>query len=261
MKNFHGEVSASYLQKAAEFFFPVKQYGYEQMRISQGDAVLDVGCGPGIDIEALSKQAGVDSDIVGIDHDYQMLKKAAQHFRQHRPTGRVSLIHGGADALPFSNNHFDSCRSERLFMHLKDPEKVLSEMKRVVKPNGIVAITETDWSSLSIDTQLPGIERMLSHYRITQMMNNGYSGRSLYRQFKCAGFSDITIQVFPIYTTNLELFYSLSVQQTVEEQALANRALTQREFNDWRDDLNSAAGNDCFYACINTLVISAQKSG
>ncbi|GAB4264937.1 MAG: hypothetical protein Kow0065_15710 [Methylomicrobium sp.] len=259
MKQFHSEVSASYLQQAAETFFPIKEYSYQCMEIAPGRKLLDLGCGPGVDLKALCELSDHESHIVGVDYDRHMLMNAAEYCRQYYRTGRLSLINAKADDLPFFENYFDSCRSERLFMHLQAPEEVLREIKRIVKPQGVVVVAETDWASLSIDTQLPSIERILSHYRMTHLMNNGYSGRSLYRQFKQAGFADIDMRVFPIHVTDLSLFYSLSIQQAVEERALVHGALTQREFDDWREDLSKSANEGCFYACINTIVISARK--
>lgn len=260
MKVFHGEVSSEYLQKAADIFLPIKHHSYKKMNISNGNTIADIGCGPGVDVAALSKMVGEYGKVFGYDHDHEMLKSAIHNCRQLSTIQQVNLIQGSAEQLPFRNGLFDSCRSERLFMHLKQPEQTLMEMKRVTKDNGYVVVVETDWASLSIDTQLPGIERILSHYRMSQMMNNGYSGRSLYRQFKQCGFSKIEVEVFPIIATNIDVFYSLSVQQIVEEQALANHAITQQELYHWQTDLNRAATNDYFYGCINVLVVSAQKT-
>lgn len=259
MKVFHGEVSSEYLQKAADIFLPIKHHSYKKMNISNGNIIADIGCGPGVDVAELSKMVGKHGEVFGYDHDHEMLKSAIQNCRQLSTIQQANLIQGSAEKLPFRNGLFDSCRSERLFMHLKQPEQTLLEIKRVTKDNGYVVVVETDWASLSIDTQLPGVERTFSHYRMSHMMNNGYSGRSLYRQFKKCGFSHIEVEVFPIIATDINLFYSLSVQQIVEDQALANHAITEQELTHWRNDLQHAAANDSFYACINVLVVSAQK--
>lgn len=261
MKVFHGEVSSEYLQKAAEVFLPIKQHSYQKMNIAHGDTIVDIGCGPGVDVAALTKMVGREGKVFGLDHDLEMLKNSALQDKELTTLKQAKLLQGSAENLPFQNECFDSCRSERLFMHLKRPEQALREMKRITKENGVVVVVETDWASLSIDTQLPSIERMLSHYRMSQMMNNGYSGRSLYRQFKQCGFKNIDIEVLPVIASDIKLFYSLSVQQIVEDQALADHAITRQELEHWRDDLNRAASDDCFYSCINVLVVSGQKLG
>ena len=259
MKNFHGQVSPKYLEQAAAIFASVKQDSYRSMQIAEGDAVLDVGCGPGLDVMALTEFVGNRGKVVGFDHDKTMLSQALQNLAHTGQERDIELIQGCASELPFEHNYFASCRSERLFMHLSTPEQTLSEMLRVTQPGGRIVIVDTDWASLSIDNYLPGIEQILSKYRISHVLNNGYSGRSLYRQFKNLQLSNINIDVYPICVTDIELFYYLSMQQAVEDQALTSRVITERELHYWRKELQEAADNDCFYSSVNIVMISANK--
>ena len=259
MKDFYGRVNPEYLEKTAAIFAPVKQNSYSNMHVSEGDTVLDVGCGPGFDVMALAELVGIRGKVVGFDHDEAMLSQALQNIAHTYQDRDISLIQGCANQLPFQNNYFTSCRSERLFMHLRTPEQTLAEIIRVTKPGGNVVIIDTDWASLSIDNPLPKIEQTLSNYRISQVLNNGYSGRSLYRQFRKLQLANIKIDVTPICVTDIKLFYYLSMQQTVEEQALACRVITERELKYWREELNQAADNDYFYCSVNLIMISASK--
>ncbi|MGR9115217.1 MAG: methyltransferase domain-containing protein [Gammaproteobacteria bacterium] len=259
MKSFCGQVNPEYLNKAATLFSAVKQGSYGKMRIAQGDTVLDVGCGPGIDVMALSEHVGKHGKVIGFDHDPTMLNQALQNIGRNCEGRDVAFVQGCAGQLPFQDSYFSSCRSERLFMHLKAPEQALSEMVRVTQPGGKIVILDTDWASLSIDNPLPKIEQALSNYRVAQVLNNGYSGRSLYRQVKGLQLSNIAIEVSAVCVTDLELFYYLSMQQAVEDQALANRVVTERELKYWREELNQAAENDCFYCTVNMVTISADK--
>jgi ubiquinone/menaquinone biosynthesis C-methylase UbiE len=259
MNGFHGNVSPLYLAQAATLFLPLKLMSYKRMNIDRGHHVLDVGCGPGTDVLNLAERIGADGRVTGVDYDGLMLKEANLKLK-NTPLGEcVGLLQGNAAALPFPSGHFDSCRSERLFMHLADPEITLSEMLRVTKPGGRVVIVDTDWSSLSIDNPLPRIERTLSDYRINRILKNGYSGRSLYRQFQKHQLSAIEAEAFPICITDAELFYFISMQQAVEDQALADGLVTRRELDDWRNALNEASRGKSFYSSATAVMISATK--
>lgn len=259
MSSFHGEVGTDYLAKAADIFLPLKQLSYERMNASSGNKILDVGCGSGVDVMALAKHVGETGKVIGFDHDAKMLDEASQKVKNIGLNELVSVIQGSATQLPFQADYFDSCRSERLFMHLIEPEQVLSEMIRVTKPGGRIVILDTDWCSLSIDTLLPNIERALSDYRLAHVINNGYSGRSLYRQFREQQLSDIQVEVFPIFFTDIDLFYFICMQQAIEDQALADHAVTRKELNYWRTEMEQAASNDSFYGCANIVMVSATK--
>lgn len=259
MNSFHGEVGTDYLAIAANIFLPLKLLSYERMNVSSGDNILDVGCGPGVDVIALAKQVDELGKVIGFDHDLRMLDEALQNVKDSGVIKSVSVVQGSATQLPFQTDHFDGCRSERLFMHLIEPEQVLSEMIRVTKPGGRIVVLDTDWRSLSIDNPLPNIELALSDYRLVHVIKNGYSGRSLYRQFRAQQLSEIAVEVFPICLTDRDLFYFICMQQAIEDQALADHAVTRQELNYWRAELKHAAGNDSFYGCANVVMVSATK--
>lgn len=257
--DFHGKVSPLYLAKAATIFSRLKQLSYAKLNVAQGNCILDVGCGPGIDVINLAEQVGTAGRVIGFDHDFSMLDEARRKIMDTWLDRVVSVVHGNALALPFMSGYFDNCRSERLFMHLVKPDQVLAEMVRVTRPGGKIVVVDTDWSSLSIDNPYPKIERALADYRISHVLNNGYSGRSLYRQFREQGLSDVKADVFPICLTDIELFDYISMQQAIEDQALADRCITHQELGDWRAALNKAAEQGCFFSSASVVMVSATK--
>lgn len=145
-------------------------------------------------------------------------------------------------------------------MHLPEPQRVLTEMVRVIKPGGRVVVVDTDWSSVSIDTPYPEIENVLRQYRINHVLNNGYSGRSLFRHFRNLNLEDVEVELFPIALTSLELFDFISMQPAIESQALANRVLTRQALDDWRRALQKAAQQRSFFCSANIVMVSATKT-
>ena len=99
-------------------------------------------------------------------------------------------------SLPFETDYFDSCRSERLFQHLSNPAQALSEMTRVTKSGGWVVVLDTDWGSLSTDSDETDIERRQARFLAESSLHNGYSGRKLYRLFKQQNLVDISLRCF-----------------------------------------------------------------
>ena len=260
MNDFHGKVSPSYLHQAANVFSHIKQLSYTRMRILPGDHVLDVGCGSGLDVIAITEQLDATGKVTGLDYDTTMLKQALPKIEE-APRGRqASFVQGISGELPFGNDAFDSCRSERLFVHLLRPEQTLAEMIRVTKPGGKVVVVDTDWSSLSIDTPFPSIERALSEYLLTCVSKNGYSGRSLYRQFRQLRLADIHIEVHPLFVTDKDLFYSLTMLEAIEEQALAEQRISAEQLENWRREIRRASETDCFYGSVNVVMVSAVKT-
>jgi ubiquinone/menaquinone biosynthesis C-methylase UbiE len=100
--------------------------------------VLDVACGPGIVTSALAERA---REVVALDLTPQMLKKAKERCSK---AGRTNVVfkEGSATALPFADATFDAVITRLSFHHFLEPDTVLNEMLRVLRPGGTVAIAD-----------------------------------------------------------------------------------------------------------------------
>ena len=58
MKNFYDHIDSSYLAKTAIILSPLKLLSYERLNIVEGDNIIDVGCGLGIDVIAMAERVG-----------------------------------------------------------------------------------------------------------------------------------------------------------------------------------------------------------
>lgn len=95
--------------------------------------VLDLGCGPGTYVRYL---CGKHQRVVGLDYSIPSLLKALG--KDEKKNG--IYIGGDAYALPFSENSFDLILSIGTLQSMERPERVLAEVKRVLRPNGILIL-------------------------------------------------------------------------------------------------------------------------
>ena len=93
--------------------------------------VLDVACGTGYGTVYLSPKC---DHAVGVDISKKALNIATS---RNSRSENVSFILADATELPFSDNKFDTVISFETIEHIKDYQKFLMEIKRVLKPNGI----------------------------------------------------------------------------------------------------------------------------
>jgi demethylmenaquinone methyltransferase/2-methoxy-6-polyprenyl-1,4-benzoquinol methylase len=108
---------------------------------SAGDRVLDVATGTGLVARALVRRYGCS--VVGLDQSEQMLDAARRKLASDPAlTGRVELIRGEAERLPFADAEFDHLTFTYLWRYLDDPPEVMRELSRVVKPGGRIASLE-----------------------------------------------------------------------------------------------------------------------
>ncbi len=255
-----GYVDAQYLQTAAGLFAPIKQRSYDLMQIQSGQRILDVGCGPGTDTVHIARIVGPEGRVIGIDRDENMLSEAHRLVQQAGMRDYVIHKPGEATSLPFESDYFDTCRSERLFLHLPQPDQALAEMVRVTKPKGRVVVVDTDAATISFDTRETEIERKLFRFRAEKLLNNGYSGRKLYRLFRQCHLVDINIEMFPLHTTDYAFARYIAGLDETEQRATEESTITHSELDNWHQDLEYAADAGIFFASFSVVMVAGQKS-
>ncbi len=259
MEQYQGYVDSEYLRLAAERFMQLKRRSYEAMHIQTGDHVLDVGCGPATDTLTMATLVGNAGQVVGIDSDPEMITAAEQRTMQAGLSNCVTHKLGDVTMLPFADEEFQACRSERLFQHLNDPVRALSEMARVTSPGGWVVSLDTDWASISLDAEYVETERRLARVLAEHIFNNGYAPRQLYRLYKQQGFHNISVDIIPNMITNYPLARTLALMDRAEELAVNTQQVTKEELNLWHESLRRAHEAGTFFGSVNTILIAGQK--
>ena len=108
----------------------------EGLNLRPGNRVLEVGVGTGIALDAYPPYA----HIVAIDPSVDMLERAKKRVAENG-WGHIELKQGDALNLDFPDNSFDYVTSFHVLTVVPDPYRMLSEMVRVCKPGGGIAIT------------------------------------------------------------------------------------------------------------------------
>jgi ubiquinone/menaquinone biosynthesis C-methylase UbiE len=147
-----------------------------------------------------------------------------------------------------------------LFQHLPNPVQALSEMTRVTKPDGWVVVLDTDWGSLSTDSDETDIERRLTRFLGESLLHNGYSGRKLYRLFKQQNLTDISFEVFPVATTNYALARQVTQAERIEQEALKAGVITTKELQRLQSGLAQANSEGVYFSSVNLMMLAGRKT-
>ena len=128
------------------FFDDLDQYHFEKLHHLlrlvdfngyRGQAVLEVGCGAGVDLARFAKGGAV---VTGVDLTESAIALARANFAQQGLTADLRVANG--EALPFADGTFDLATCQTVLIHLPDPSLALREMMRVVRPGGLVLAVE-----------------------------------------------------------------------------------------------------------------------
>jgi len=106
--------------------------------------VLDVGCGFGFPSFYLARYG---HEVTGVDPSPSEIATAKALFKIINPPGKVSFQVIGESRLPFADNSFDAATLGHSLECMAEPETLLSELNRVLKPGSPIAIEEEDRST------------------------------------------------------------------------------------------------------------------
>jgi demethylmenaquinone methyltransferase/2-methoxy-6-polyprenyl-1,4-benzoquinol methylase len=106
-----------------------------------GQRILDVATGTGLVAFALARRG---ADVTGIDQSEDMLAEARRRLAVEPPdlAGRVTLLRGEAEHLPFQDETFDALTFTYLLRYVDDRPATMRELARVVKPGGRIGMVE-----------------------------------------------------------------------------------------------------------------------
>jgi ubiquinone/menaquinone biosynthesis C-methylase UbiE len=113
--------------------------------------VLDAGCGPGTITLGLSRKVA-PGQVVEIDTEDSQFTNAREEAQ--RAGLNVEFRKASVHELPFPPRSFDAVFSHALLEHISDVDAALAEMRRVLKPGGLIGLRAGIWAESSL-TQSP----------------------------------------------------------------------------------------------------------
>jgi len=156
---------------------------------SPGMRVLDVGCGPGSITVGLAEELA-PGKVTGIDIEESQISIAeelANNKGQRTCDFQVASIYD----LPFEDAEFDAVYGHTILMQFEDLIPVLSELRRVLKPGGLISFREIDFGANLYYPEDSVFKELMTIFRKSIAHNQGNPdiGRSLASSLSNSGFS------------------------------------------------------------------------
>ena len=116
----------------------------ERSGIKQGMRVLEVGCGSGAFVTFVARAVGKTGKAFTLDIQPAMLKQLEAKLKssENQDIKNIESILGSAYKLPFEDSSFDLGYMVTVLQEIPDKKRALKEVRRVLKPGGILAVTE-----------------------------------------------------------------------------------------------------------------------
>ena len=170
--------------------------------LKPGLRVLDFGCGPGTISVGLA-EAIEPGELHGIDMEESQIS-LARSVVEAGGYDNATFHVGDVTALPFEDDFFDVAHCHNVLMHIPDTHAVLTEVKRVLKPGGIVSSREMIGESSFTHPDFGVIRKAWDMFEDLIAADDGHPqmGKDMKLHFVKAGFTDICATAsFDTYST------------------------------------------------------------
>lgn len=184
----HESVLRSHRWRTAE-----NSAGFLLPHLAPGMSLLDVGCGPGNITADLAGRLG-DAAVVGVDLSVEVIGLArSQYAKGSHPN--LSFEVADVYELDIGDDSFDVVYAHQVLQHLSKPVDALREMRRVLKPGGILAVRDADYGTFVWSPDEPLLDRWLELYHEITTANHAEAnaGRYLKSWVTAAGFDRVAV--------------------------------------------------------------------
>lgn len=150
-------------------------------RLAEAESLADIGCGVGHWTRLLYPHCRPGARYAGVDREPRWVAESEVRFRQafpDVPAGRATFHQADAVALPLPSDSFDVVTCQTLLMHLARPDEALREMRRILKPGGLLICAEPNnfWGYLNF-TSLSAGESVETLTVLFEFWLRSYRGR------------------------------------------------------------------------------------
>jgi arsenite methyltransferase len=216
------------------------------LSLSQGEHVLDVGCGPGFLCAGMGALVGGSGAVLGIDISHDLIDRC----KQRNVHAWISYEVGDATRLERPDASFDVVVCTQVAEYVPDVDKVLSEAFRVLRPGGRSIVVATDWDTVLWHSENPNrMDRIMKSWEAH--CAHPHLPRSLPRRLRAAGFRFDGASVFPILNLQWEdNAYSKGMTGLIRDFVAAGNDVALEELRAWAEEFTdlSNAGEYFFYS-------------
>jgi ubiquinone/menaquinone biosynthesis C-methylase UbiE len=226
-----------------------------------GAHVLDVGCGPGTITVDIARRVA-PGRVVGVDASPAVIEQAR---RDAEGVATLEFATGDAYTLDLPDASFDVVHAHQVLQHVPDPVGALREMRRLCKPDGVVAARDSDYGAFTWYPETPGLDAWLALYQRIARSNRGEpdAGRFLLKWAHASGFAEVipgaSVWCFATPEDRTwwgNLWADRMTASAIAEQAERDGFATRSELEDiavaWRA---WAANDDAWFAVLHGEII------
>jgi len=117
-----------------------REHAVDLLNLKQGDCVLDLGCGTGLNFPHILKKIGPEGRLIGVDFSSEMLACAKERIKRSS-WENVQLVHSDIAAYNFPSD-INGVISTGVFGYLDERNRIIEKISHILEPEGRLAIID-----------------------------------------------------------------------------------------------------------------------
>ncbi len=141
-REWYDRASSLYALVMEDLEFPPTAIAIDNLDITPGDQVLDLGCGAGRAVRTIAERLGPEGRVLGVDFAAGMCRETRDAIENADVRGNAAVVCGDVTELPLGTDGVDvaTCSFVLDLLSPTDIDAALAELARVLRPGGQVAI-------------------------------------------------------------------------------------------------------------------------
>ena len=252
-----GAAELERLRLQARVWEPEAEALLDRIGVERGWRCIDLGCGARGILKSLSRRVGTAGQVIGIDLDRQQLDAAGDFVRQTE-LNNVEVMERDAYATGLPEASFDLVHVRFLFAPAGRHAQLLAEMRRLVRPGGVLAIQEPDSVAWNCVPSSPAWARLTTVIRAAFARGGGDfdAGQRTYGMLRRAGLQDVQLRAAVLAFADDHPYRRLPIQfaTSLRERILDNHLIDRADLDDLIADCETVAADPDTY--ITTFIVT-----
>ena len=220
------------------------------MKVDAAANVLDIGCGTGVIARRIVARPAFRGSVIAIDLSPYLTQTGARLATTEGVGDRIDFRTGDSLTLGIPNQSLDAVIAHTLLSHVEPPAQVLSEIRRVLKPDGIAVICDGDFASITFEGSDPVKAKHDDETIIGALMTQPRIMRQLPALLPASGLRSIRCFGHVIADVGQMDYWGPAVE-SFRKMLPKTGAMTPEYADAWAADLKARSDRGAFFAASN----------